>query len=446
MKMASPQADIFITGGKAYLSLDHVNTVLASQPDNPSRLIVAFPTGPDGRIQYLLQVRRIDNASTGDQTILGQYGPGPYGHQRVAGSVRGVKPDNKYYQDESRLLKQLQHLQIQHGDTLEQLLTVAHPRVFSHLEKACGTLVRLATAHDGRVFSVMIGSTAESQWMGNYPGDYLEARITPYQANVLEGILLAAKDDPPLACVLASIAALKPEALQQYHQQIERPIDINFIMDQIDNNDSYTIAQFMTDLQLLRVKTSNFFGPNHEVTYLISSAVTSMLERMNIFSAEEISPEATDTLESLIWKGRRIAVGGIACSPVRGMVYRHGMPWGDDRPPAGASQFPHLVVQLGRLCVARSPDATVYATRHMVVMDISSPHKALWVFWYYFKDTHDTGGYPLLPSDQEALLGGQCIRFSFRRAAARKDGSFALRSFTIPEDVADGDTDQAMRK
>ncbi|KAK7739206.1 hypothetical protein SLS53_005843 [Cytospora paraplurivora] len=407
--MAGPQPDIYIRDGKAYVSLDHVNMVLASQSDNPSRLAFARLTGPDGRTQYSLQVQKINVASIGDQNILGQHGNGPYGHQKVAGSDEGVEPGNKYYQNERRLLRQLQHLQFQHGDTLEQLLTGAHPRALSHLEEACGFLVRLATADDGRVFSVKIGSTVESQWMRNYPNDYFEARITPYQANVLEEILLAANYEPPWACVQASITALKPESLQQYHRQTERPIDINYIVGQLDNNESYTISEFMRDLELLRVKTTNYFGPTHETTYLATSAVTSMLDRMNIFSAEEVSPESTNTLESLIWQGRRIAVRGIACTPVRGMVYRHGIPWANNQPPAGDSQFPHLIVQLGRLCVAQNSDARVYATRHMVVMDISSPRKALWVFWYYFTANQDTGGYPLLPSDQEALLGRQCL-------------------------------------
>ncbi|ROW13299.1 hypothetical protein VPNG_05523 [Cytospora leucostoma] len=403
--MASPQPDIFIRDGKAYTSLEYVNTILASQSENPSRLVVVCHTGPDGRAQFSLKVEKINTASVGDQNILGQHGNGPFGHQKVGDSDEGVEPGNRYYQDERLLLEQLQDLHAKNDDTLEQLLTGVHPRVLNHLEKAHGTLIRLATADDGRVFSVRIGSTVESQWMRNYPEGHLETRMTPYQVNIMEEVLHAANYEPPLACVQAAIAALKPEALQQYHQQTERPIDINFIVEQLEDNESYTVSECMRDLELFRAKTTDYFGPNHDLTYIATSAITSMLDRMDEFPAEKFSPKAANTLETLIWQGRRIAVRGIACTPVRGMVYRHGTPWDNNQPPAGDVQFPHLIVQLGRLCVAQSPDARMYATRHMVVMDVGNPRKALWVFWYYYTVNQDTGGYPLLPIDQEALLG-----------------------------------------
>lgn len=88
--------------------------------------------------------------------------------------------------------------------------------------------------------------------------------------------------------------------------------------------------------------------------------------------------------------------------PIVEVVYTIHMPHAQHA--TGSSQYPRFVIPLGRMCVTDSQKTEVYATQRIVLMDITSPRKALWLFWDYYSMVPDAGPYRRLPVDQAKLL------------------------------------------
>ena len=474
--MADPQSDIFIRDGKAYVAIDHLNTVLASAPDNPSQATVTSTLSPGGRLRCSLQLRPVQGGGAGNgrhegpsgnlehdgadidrynsyQQNVVQHGSAQpkvqHGDDNHAGAAH-----NGIYQNAHALVEQLKDLQPYDKDTLDQLLTDPHPPALSELAKAEGSLVPLATANNGRVFYVLIGNTIKSDWEGDYPMKSFRALsrtrtmvdpmtlngpITPRRATLLKMALSLVKGSLYGSHFRASVEVLWPEVWAQYTQLIERPVDISLIQQNLDDGEYETMVQVLEDLELLRRNTTTFFGPGHRMSSAAAHTVDIISYEMGRCSAgaRQKKPTTPSEAEAPEREQDRLQRG-----PIREMVYRYDMHVLSERHDQTHSRYPLFVIPLGRVCVAQSPDDEIYATNRVVVMDIASAHQALWLVWDYFTINPIVGQYPWLPNDLRRLLNakGQDDRALYRLTDDIKhwdvfnnDGSGDSRSSQPPE-------------
>lgn len=434
--MADLQSDLIVQDGKAYVSLDHLNTVLASVPDNPSKATIVTKVS-NGRLRLSLQIQPTENAQTEgsqrsrsghklerdpdrdlDQHVtnvhnvvqrsggpnLVRYGDGTIGRANHD-AINDASNQNAY-----ALVKQLKDLRLD-GKTLDQLLTDPHPPQLDELDKAKGSLIHLSTANDGRVFSVLVGSNIASD-RGCYWGRaYLHSRevrsvydpvllndpLTPYHVEKLRIPLCLVKEREQTRCFRASVQRLWPELWERYHRLIERPIDISLIEKNLKEGNYQTIAHFMMDVDLLRLNTTRFFGPPHDMTTKANGVVDYIFSKVWDCIAEE------RTLKGL-GNSREGQPAERCTGSVLEMVFINSRHWAMAQDVAGRSHYPQFVIPLGRVCVAQDLDSETYATRLIVVMDIASPRKAIWLLWDYYTAEPDAGPYSWLPNDQLALL------------------------------------------
>ncbi|ROV87042.1 hypothetical protein VMCG_10855 [Cytospora schulzeri] len=423
--MADLQSNLIVQDGKTYVSIDHLSTVLASLPDHPTQAIIASDLSPDGRLCMFLKLRPMKDAADQVTTTM-RFRPNAI---QNSGGTHGIHDGG--YQDAPALLKQLKDIQLSDEDILNQLLTSSHPPALDELDKAKGSLVHLATAKDGRVFSVLVGSVAKSDWDIRYPKQGLwapahtrrmddhmlhQGPITTYQFDELKDILRAAKDSEAGYWFRASVQVLWPELWERYHGLIERPMDLTLLEQNLDEDNYHTIEQFMRDVDLLRLNTVTLFGSSHMMTSFATQTVDMITREMEkrlkenpamkkpatpkkkSSTRKERATSARTSIHEKAWPAKTVLSRGQICE----IIYSSYMPSGQDA--SRISHYPRLVIPLGRVCVARSPNTEIYATKHIVVMDIATPRKALWLVWDHFSIMPDPGPYHWLPGDQSSLL------------------------------------------
>lgn len=342
-----------------------------------------------------------------------QRSDGPHGVQHDDNHGNGTRDGG--YQDAPALLQQLKDIQLSDKDTLNRLLSNSHPPALDELDKAKGSLVHLATARDGRVFSVLVGSTVESNWELEYPirgfrtptqtrrmDDHMlrNESITLYQVDKLKDILDLVKHSDAGHWFRASIQVLWPELWDQYRRLVERPVDLSLLEKNLEENNYQTIAIFMRDVELLRLNTVIFFGTSHMMTTVAKRTVDMITYKMGQCSLEDDTTKKRATARTT--KKVQPAKTVFSRGQIREMIYKLYVPSGQGA--SGLSRYPRFVIPLGRVCVARSPNTETYATKRIVVMDIASPRKALWLVGDHFTVSADTGPYRWLPDDQLNLL------------------------------------------
>lgn len=134
---------------------------------------------------------------------------------------------------------------------MNELLTKPHPLALDEFDKAKGSLVNLAAATDGRIFSILIGSTAKSEWGGDYPTECFlppvercrmndpmafNNPITVPRVTLLAGFLRTVQRTEYGKWFNASIRVLWPDLWEQYCRLVEWPVDISRMILKLHGN------------------------------------------------------------------------------------------------------------------------------------------------------------------------------------------------------------------
>lgn len=171
----------------------------------------------------------------------------------------------------------------------------------------------------------------------------------------------------------------------------------------------------MKDVELLRLNNATLFGANSMMATAATQAVDQITYEMgqrfgkNAIVRQEATPESDAASE-------KQAATGTARDPeevpstkpvplpgqIREMIYRLYVPSTQDAP--GLSGYSQFVIPLGRLCVAQFANTEKYATRRIVMMDITSPSKALWLLGDFSAVSANSVPYRWLQNHQWNLL------------------------------------------
>lgn len=359
--------------------------------------------------------------------------------------IKRVEHIDKPY-DSLELVKQLQSLRLDDELVLMDVLTSSQPVALSQLTEAHrnNSMIPLVTAKDGRVFLISAGLLASSEWAGKYPMDFSNDsvrklsdpvlganRITPYQEAALMEILSAVSHTKDSREFRKSVKAVRPEIWNSYKEVIAEPVDLSFMHSMLFDSRYATMADFRRHVDLLQQNAETFNGDRNK--FITEAAVK---VRMDIYRRMDAIPAEKPSDEGIVTRIRRIVYadddssGLVADDDIEDddtdnfivsddTTDYDGVSGDEDEeisreetsheeasheaasglnPATGEAGHSALALPLGRLCVARrAGDVEAILTPYIVIMDIQSPCKALWLF----KDNYTRVG---LPEDKKTLL------------------------------------------
>ncbi|KAH8785283.1 hypothetical protein F5883DRAFT_636234 [Diaporthe sp. PMI_573] len=328
--------------------------------------------------------------------------------------------------DSHALVKQLQDLWLNDDDdVLEQILTSAQPEALSHLCAAQNSkdIIPLATAKDGREFLILPGLSAYSDWAGQYPMEFSTStarrlsrlsdvtlaaeKITTYQNDALKEILAAVSVTEDAVEFREPVQVLQPKVWGTYKALIAEPIDLGTMQHMLSHNRYETMGDFRRHVELLEQNAVRYNGDrNVSIVTAAVNARRDIYRRMDEIPAEPPLGRHSETqIRRIIYaddhgntSAARSNVGGRFDAD--GGENRDASHEGANKPEAEArhTDGPTFILPLGRLGVARkSGGDEVIDTPYIVVMDLESAYKPLWLY----KDNWTPVG---LPSDKKELL------------------------------------------
>lgn len=399
--MANRQPGLVTPNGKI-VSFDDVNAILKSiDSGQPFQVhIMSNPVENDQK-QTHFQIRKCTEVSS-DTTKTGS---------------ENAKHASKFY-DSRALVKQLKGLDLTNEGIMTQILTSVHPVALSELTTAHNnkSMIPLVTAKDGRVFSILAGQLPYSNWAGKYPMEFSQGparklsdwtlspeKITTYQTDVLMRILEAVSHTEDSREFRKSVQSLRPKIWDNYKMLIAEPVDLESMHLKLWHGLYATMADFRRHVDLLEQNARTYNGDrNRSITAAAIRVRSDIYRRMSEITAE---PPADGEVVTQI---RRIIFG--IGSAANCDTYRANGADGDEseddssedatgsEPEARDTDGFPLVLPLGRLCVSQnSDDDEVIVTPYIVVMDLESACKALWLV----KDDYTPVG---LPNDKKTLL------------------------------------------
>lgn len=395
-KMAGSQQAVSTPKGKV-ITLEDVNAIFESvDSGQPFQIHMMSDPDDDGRTK--LQIRNCTDVSSD-----------------------GIEHISKPY-DSRALLKQLKSLDLTKEDVLEQLLTHSQPLALSELTAAHNnkSMIPLVTAKDGRVFSILAGRLAYSNWSGSYPMGFpqspmrklsdhalLPEKITPYQKDALVDIIKAVSNTEDSREFRKSVQLLRPKIWDDYKMMIAEPVDLESIYLKLWHGRYANMADFRRHVDLLQQNAETFNGDHSRFVTDAAVKVRSDIHRR--MDETPASPSVDGEVQTQI--RRIISVdedgGGSAANFVTDAANGGG---GDDSDiasrdeasvsdsEAGDTTRCKYALPLGRLCVSRDTGGDgVVITPYIVVMDLDTAERALWLV----KDSYSPIG---LPNDKETLL------------------------------------------
>lgn len=409
--MADRQPGLATPNGKI-VSFDDVNAILKSvDSGQPFQVHVMSAAVENDQKRTQLQIRNCTEVNT-DTTKTGsdntKHTSGPY--------------------DSRALVKQLKGLNLTEKGVLEQILTSSQPPALSELTIAHQnkSIIPLVTAKDGRVFSILAGQLAYSSWYGKYPMEFpqgpvrklndhalLAEKITTYQRDALMRMIEAVSRTEDSREFRKSVQLLRPKIWNNYKMMIAEPVDLESMHLKLWHGLYATMADFRRHVDLLEQNARTFNGDRNE---WITAAAIKL--RSDIYRRMNETPAAPP-------------VDGELATQIRQIIFINGDSGGStansdtdaekskDTPGDGATESNSevgdtdgcsFVLPLGRLCVSREAgDDGIITTPYIVVMDLESAFKALWLV----KDSYTPVG---VPNDKRALLSfGTQYNFTYGR-------------------------------
>lgn len=408
MNLSVSQEGLSTPKGKI-ISFDDIHAILHSL-DSGKLFRVQTTTNPIGNDQRRLQLQiqncadiESDTNKTGNDNI---------------------KRISEYY-DSCALVKQLQSLDLSDDSVLDQILTNPRPAVLSELSAAQKneSMIPLITAKDGRIFSILAGRPAYSDWAGKYPIGFprnpvrmlsdptiAHEKITAYQKDALEKILAAVCATEDSREFRKPAHVLHPDIFDNYMELIADPIDLGTMKHNLNHNKYETMAEFRRHVDLLEQNARKYNGKhNKSITDAAVKVRTDIYRRMDEFSAEPpLKGESLTQIRRLVeivYADHGGSLSAANTDTENGIRANSGESQGASpgkaiRSEAGTkfTSRSDLVLPLGRLCVARNTEADEFiVTPYIVLMLLEWAGTPLWLT----KDIYTPVG---LPDDKRTLL------------------------------------------
>lgn len=401
--MAASQQGLSTPKGKI-ITFDDVNAIFESV-DSGQAFQIHITSDPDDHRRTKLQIRNCTEISN-DATKIGS---------------NNTKHTGKPY-DSRALVEQLQSLDLTDEEIVEQILTSPQPAALSKLTAAHQnkSILPLVTAEDGRVFSIMAGQLPHSKWYGKYPMEFSQSpvrklsdpalkgdKITAYQKDALMKMIDAVRKTEDAYEFSEPVLALHSDIWVDYKARIPEPIDLETMHSMLFHNRYATMADFRRHVDLLEHNARTYNGKRNE--WVATAAIkvkNDIYRRMDGIPAEPPRDgEAVTQIRQIIYANDADSVSAASSNNGDEMG-----PGGDENQDVSYEEIngsehedwcvdeSTLVLPLGRLCVVHEAGGDeVTTTPYIVVMDIESPHKSLWLV----KDNYTPVG---LPSDKRTLL------------------------------------------
>lgn len=426
MNLSVSQEGLSTPKGKI-VSFDDIHAILHSV-DSGKPFRVQPTTNPIENDQRRLQLQIQDCADImNDTTNTGN---------------NNIKRISEYY-DSCALVKQLQSLDLSDESVLDQILTNPRPAALSELSAAQKneSMIPLVTAKDGRIFSILAGRPAYSDWAGKYPIGFprdsvrklsdptiAHEKITACQKDALKKILAAVCATEDASEFLKPAHVLHPDIFDSYMELIADPIDLGTMRHNLNHDKYETMAEFRRHVDLLEQNARRYNGKqNKSITDAAVKVKSDIYRRVDEFFAE---PPCKGEILSQIRRLIEIVVADDVGSLSTADTDAEDSIGTDSDESQGASDGKairleagtkftsrsDLVLPLGRLCVARNADADEFiVTPYIVLMSIECVQKPLWLA----KDTCTPVG---LPDDKKTLLNfGGKYNFAFGKLTAHID-------------------------
>lgn len=392
--MAGSQRGLSTSKGKI-VSFDDVDAILDSvDSGQPFQVHVVSSPIENGQKRAHLQIRKCTEVSS-DTTKIGS--------------------DNKKHASEPydgrALVKQLRNLQLTDKGILEQILTSPQPAALSELTAAHNnkSMIPLVTAKDGRVFSILAGQLAYSNWAGKYPMEFSQGpvrklsdptlaadKITTYQNNALMRMVEAVSHTEDSREFRKSVQSLRPKIWDHYKMLIAEPVDLESMHLMLLHKRYATMADFQRHVDLLEQNARTYNGDrNTSITAAATKVRSDFYRRMDEIPAEPPGDGKVATQIRQIICVDNAGSGSAADSDNKDTSVEEAT---GSKPEARDPDGRNFVLPLGRLCVSRNAgDHEFVVTPYIVLMYLQSADKALWLI----KDNYTPVG---LPRDKEALL------------------------------------------
>ncbi|KAK7722640.1 transcription initiation at TATA-containing promoter protein [Diaporthe eres] len=377
------------------VSFDDVDAILDSvDSGQPFQVHVVSSPIENGQKRAHLQIRNCTEVSS-DTTKIGS--------------------DNNKHANEPHdgraLVKQLRSLQLTDKGILEQILTSTQPAALSELTAAHNnkSMIPLVTAKDGRVFSILAGQLAYSNWAGKYPMEFSQGpvrklsdptlaadKITTYQNNALMRMVEAVSHTEDSREFRKSVQSLRPKIWDHYKMLIAEPVDLESMHLMLLHKRYATMADFQRHVDLLEQNARTYNGDrNTSITAAAKKVRSDFYRRMDEIPAEPPGDGKVATQIRQIIFVDNARSGSAADSDNEDTSVEEAT---GSKPEARDPDGRNFVLPLGRLCVSRNAgDHEFVVTPYIVLMDLQSADKALCLI----KDNYTPVG---LPRDKEALL------------------------------------------
>lgn len=387
------------------VSFDDINAILESvDSSQPFQVHVMSSPIENGQKRTQLQIRNCTESELSSDT------------SKISNNT--IKHASEPY-DSRALVKQLVNLQLTDKSVVEQILTSPQPAALSELTAAHRnkSIIPLVTSKDGRVFSILAGQLAYSNWGGKYPMEFsqgpvrmlsddalLAEKITTYQNNALMRMVREVSHTKDSCEFRKPVWRVRLYIWDAYKELIAEPIDLETIHDRLHHRLYATMAEFRRHVDLLEQNARKFNGDhNKSITAAAMKVRSDIYRRMG-----EIPAEPPVDREVVTQVRRTILVddddsGSAANSDTDGSAADESEDASREeatgsKPEAGLTDGCTFVLPLGRLCVSNNSGGVgVIVTPYIVVVDLESAFKALWLI----KDNYTPVG---LPNDKKTLL------------------------------------------
>ncbi|KAF3761035.1 hypothetical protein M406DRAFT_73479 [Cryphonectria parasitica EP155] len=260
------------------------------------------------------------------------------------------------------ILVQLQALQLTDNKTLSKLLNNTFTRALDKLERPRDHLLHLATLATGQVCTVRIFEHiyARGEDLGPPPDlndpELSDRPITTYQIFELWRILRQVARTEHGREFWPPAREMWPAQWSRHAHRVAEPVDMSTMRKKLFRRAYASMGAFRSDVDRLRDNAERFFGEGAEVAMAARRTVDDIYAMMG----EACAVGPLDVQEPLF------------LGLVRKLVI-------DD---AAAARRPHpkFVLPLGTLHVAARFGEEANPTACFLLMDVTSPRKALWLF------------------------------------------------------------------
>lgn len=284
-----------------------------------------------------------------------------------------------------RLLTQLRELDLTNRSTLKQLLDNTFPPALSKLHvRTPEGLIHLATlAGTGQVYSVRIFkhsyalhddlSFASLHYAAVAAGNNTnnQRRLTPYQIFEMAQILKAVSRKSYGGLFWASFEAMWPAEWPAFKRCIKEPVDMSAISWRLHHHRDFykTLGELKCDVDRLYNNAERFWGQWDERT----AAAQMTVEEIYRLMGESCAVGPRDIDEKMFYHGL-----------VREVYFPASVGTENNHPGGSSAEHapPRCVLPLGSLYVADDYTQEPKATSSFVLMDITTPRKALWLVEY----------------------------------------------------------------